>query len=115
MTSPPPYGRQTSTKRTQQLPTPFVDDFSLNFSTMNRRTFIQMSSVAAAGSTMLPVMDQPQDGRLKNWAGNIEYSTSQVHYPRSVEEVQTMVKQFPKYRALGTRHCFNRIADSNAH
>jgi len=74
-----------------------------------------MSSAAAAGSAMLPVMDQPQDGRLKNWAGNIEYSTSQVHYPRSVEEVQTMVKQLPKYRALGTRHCFNRIADSNAH
>jgi len=52
---------------------------------------------------------------LKNWAGNIEYSTDQVHYPRLVEEVQTMVKQLPGYRALGTRHCFNRIADSKAH
>ena len=82
---------------------------------MNRRTFIQLSSVAAAGNTLLPDLGQQQDGRLKNWAGNIEYSTDQVHYPRSVEDIQTLVKQLPKYRALGTRHCFNRIADSNAH
>lgn len=82
---------------------------------MNRRTFIQLSSAAAAGNTFLPGADQQQDGRLKNWAGNIEYSTGQVHYPRHVEEVQHLVKQLPKYRALGTRHCFNRIADSNAH
>jgi xylitol oxidase len=82
---------------------------------MNRRTFIQLSSVAAAGNTFLPDLGQQQDGRLKNWAGNIEYSTDQVHYPRSIEEVQILIKQLPKYRALGTRHCFNRIADSNAH
>ncbi|MBN9383240.1 MAG: FAD-binding protein [Chitinophagaceae bacterium] len=60
-------------------------------------------------------MGEPQDGRLKNWAGNIEYSTDQVHYPRTVEEVQAIVQQLPTYRALGTRHCFNRIADSKAH
>lgn len=60
-------------------------------------------------------MEQQQDGRLKNWAGNIEYSTDQVHYPHSVEDVQALVKKLPGYRALGTRHCFNRIADSNAH
>jgi len=81
---------------------------------MNRRTFIQLSSAAAAGNTFLPAVGQ-QDGRLKNWAGNIEYSTDHVHYPRSAEEVQALVKGLPKYRALGTRHCFNRIADSNAH
>ncbi|MBN8855209.1 MAG: hypothetical protein J0H07_25335 [Sphingobacteriales bacterium] len=51
----------------------------------------------------------------RNWAGNIEYSTPHIHHPRSVEEVQTMVRQLKKCRVLGTRHCFNRIADSKHH
>jgi xylitol oxidase len=51
----------------------------------------------------------------RNWAGNIEYSTPHIHYPRSVDEIQTLVRQLKKCRALGTRHCFNRIADSEHH
>ena len=81
---------------------------------MKRRTFLQLSSAVAAGNTLLPAMGQHADGRLKNWAGNIEYSTDHVHYPRSAEEVQSLLKKLQKYRALGTRHCFNRIADSTA-
>lgn len=50
--------------------------------------------------------------RLKNWAGNLTYSTDKVYYPKTVEEVQQLVKQSDKARALGTRHCFNDIADS---
>lgn len=53
-----------------------------------------------------------QNERLQNWAGNLEYSTSNVFYPTSVEEVQELVKKYSKFRSLGTRHCFNRIADS---
>lgn len=49
---------------------------------------------------------------LKNWAGNITYSTGNVFYPTSVDEVQNLVKQHSKLKALGTRHCFNTIADS---
>ncbi|HEY4207100.1 MAG TPA: FAD-binding protein [Puia sp.] len=51
----------------------------------------------------------------RNWAGNIEYSTSHIHHPRSAEEVQTLVRRLKKCRALGTRHCFNKIADSDHH
>lgn len=51
--------------------------------------------------------------KIKNWAGNLTYSTSKVFKPSSVEEVQEAVKSCKKMRALGTRHCFNRIADSN--
>jgi len=51
----------------------------------------------------------------RNWAGNIEYSTPHIHHPHSVEEVQTLVRQLKKCRVLGTRHCFNRIADSEHH
>jgi len=50
--------------------------------------------------------------RLKNWAGNLSYGTAQVQYPRSVEQVQQLIKQHSKLKALGTRHCFNTIADS---
>jgi xylitol oxidase len=35
-----------------------------------------------------------------------------VQYPKSVEEVQQLVKQHSKLKVLGTRHCFNTIADS---
>jgi xylitol oxidase len=51
----------------------------------------------------------------RNWAGNIEYSSADIHHPRSVEEVQTLVRRLQKCRVLGTRHCFNRIADSEHH
>lgn len=50
--------------------------------------------------------------RLKNWAGNLTYSTDQVFYPASVQEVQNVVKHKLKLKGLGTRHCFNTIADS---
>lgn len=53
-----------------------------------------------------------QDGRLKNWAGNLEYSTENVFYPTSAEEIQQLIKKLGRVKALGTRHCFNTIADS---
>ena len=50
--------------------------------------------------------------QLTNWAGNLTFSTGNVFYPKTVEEVQTLVKQHDKLKVLGTRHCFNNIADS---
>ena len=51
--------------------------------------------------------------RLKNWSGNYEYSTPNVHYPETIEQVQEVVKSCKKLRVLGTRHCFNSLADSD--
>jgi xylitol oxidase len=59
-----------------------------------------------------PLSSWAQAPRLKNWAGNLTYSTDNVQYPKSVAEVQQLVKKLPKVKALGTRHCFNTIADS---
>lgn len=59
-----------------------------------------------------PLSGWAQAPRLKNWAGNLTYSTDNVQYPKSVEEVQQLVKKHAKMKALGTRHCFNTIADS---
>jgi len=49
---------------------------------------------------------------LINWAGNLVYATDRVHTPASVEEVQEIVQRCRHLRPLGTRHSFNRIADS---
>jgi xylitol oxidase len=59
-----------------------------------------------------PLSSWAQTPRLKNWAGNLTYSTANVQYPKSVAEVQQLVKKLPKAKPLGTRHCFNKIADS---
>lgn len=49
---------------------------------------------------------------LRNWAGNLVYGTTRIHEPASVEQLQDVVKQCARLRPLGTRHSFNRIADS---
>lgn len=48
----------------------------------------------------------------KNWAGNITYSTNNIHEPATTDEVREIIMRSEKLRALGTRHCFNTIADS---
>jgi alditol oxidase len=79
---------------------------------MRRKTFIRLSSAWMATPLISSVPGYLPQQKLQNWAGNLTYSTDQVFYPRSVEEVQALVKKFDKLRALGTRHCFNTIADS---
>lgn len=50
---------------------------------------------------------------LRNWAGNIAYAARAVHTPASVAELQAIVRGSGKLRALGSRHSFNRIADTD--
>lgn len=47
-----------------------------------------------------------------NWAGNYTYRASVVHQPTSLDELRAIVARAPKIHALGSRHCFNDIADS---
>jgi len=65
-----------------------------------------------AAPLISPYYSFAQQDRLKNWAGNLTYSTGNVFYPTTVAEVQQLVKAHTKIKALGTRHCFNTIADS---
>src|ERR1700712_2774991 len=80
---------------------------------MKRKTFIQLSTTLMATPLISPLSAWAQAPRLRNWAGNLTYSTDKVQYPKSVAQVQQLVKKMPKVKALGTRHCFNTIADSN--
>ena len=79
---------------------------------MKKRTFIKLSSAVITGSMISPVIDWTQDDKLTNWAGNLIYSTNKLNNPTSIEQVKNFIKAHNKFKMLGTRHCFNTIADS---
>ena len=80
---------------------------------MNKRTFLKTSSALAAGTVLSRLVGcTPEKENLRNWAGNLTYSTSHVHYPETLAEVQQVVSSCSKLRGLGSRHSFNTIADS---
>lgn len=47
-----------------------------------------------------------------NWAGNLEYGATALRRPTTLEEVREIVTAGGPVRALGSRHCFNDIADT---
>ncbi|WP_460512634.1 FAD-binding protein [Frigoribacterium salinisoli] len=49
--------------------------------------------------------------RVRNWAGNLEYSAERVARPGSVDELRELVRGARRVRALGTRHSFSDVAD----
>ena len=81
---------------------------------MKKRTFLKISSALATGALLSPLAScvQTPKERLKNWSGNLTYSTANVDYPTTVEELQALVKKHDKMKVLGSQHCFNTIADS---
>lgn len=84
---------------------------------MNKRSFLKRLPLLAGGvmlsqQAMVACAPKQGDPPLKNWAGNLTFSTQNVHYPSTVAEVQDLVKKHDKIKALGSRHSFNSIADS---
>ncbi len=79
---------------------------------MNKRAFLKLTSAAMTGQIFSPLFTRASKDRLKNWAGNIEYSTDTLRSANSLEQVRAFVKNQAKFKVLGTRHCFNQIADS---
>ncbi len=62
-----------------------------------------------------PAIAPVTTGPLINWAGNLTYGTSSLLQAGSVEEARELVKKYDRLKVLGTRHCFNSIADSRDH
>ena len=82
---------------------------------MNKRTFLKTSSVIAGGALLsgdISCAPEEKKEHLTNWAGNLRYSTGNVHYPNTIGEVQDVIKKSQKLTALGSRHSFNTIADN---
>jgi alditol oxidase len=79
---------------------------------MSKRTFIKLVAALLAKPLFKPVLAWATANRLTNWAGNIEYSTESVYTASSTDQVQSFVRKQSRMKVLGTRHCFNTIADS---
>ena len=89
---------------------------------MKRKKFIKTTSAAVVGSMLTPLVSCKTENKqaakseeiLKrtNWAGNYTYKADTIYEPKSVKEVQQLVKKLDIQKALGSTHCFNNIADS---
>ena len=65
-----------------------------------------------ASPLISPLLSWASGEKLTNWAGNLEYSTQNLYPATSLEQVREFVKKQSSLKVLGTRHCFNNIADS---
>ena len=82
---------------------------------MKRKDFIKTSSLLFAGGVLTPHMacnTKTQGSVRTNWAGNYTYKAQSYYEPSSAEELQGLVKKLDIQKALGSRHCFNDIADT---
>jgi alditol oxidase len=79
---------------------------------MNKRSFLKLLTAVTASSYVPRVLASAAAEKLRNWAGNLEFSTDKLYTASSTKEVKDFVKKESKFKVLGTRHCFNNIADS---
>ena len=88
---------------------------------MDKRQFLKTTGAFVAAS-MLPhathAASAPPPADLEphctNWAGNLTYHADRLDSPRNIDELREIVRNSRKLRALGSRHSFNTIADSDA-
>lgn len=59
-------------------------------------------------------MNDHADVPRTNWSKTLHYSTNRVYAPTDAAQVAEIVKANPRLKGLGSRHCFNNIADTNA-
>jgi xylitol oxidase len=83
----------------------------------SRRRFVgQCAAVAGTAAVSATIGRTPAEAAqpqpLANWAGNYRYGTSRITSATSLAQVQAFVRAHPRFKVLGTRHCFNGIADS---
>jgi len=71
-----------------------------------------MCAAAMAQPILWPLQARNLDTKLRNWAGNLDFSTDRLYSAQSVDQVRDYVTKQEKLKVLGTRHCFNNIADS---
>ncbi len=83
---------------------------------MNRKKFLKTAGAAVAASTFSPLVacfpEKKKQNGLANWAGNYQYQSEANVIPSNAEDFKSQLKRLKKAKALGTRHCFNNIADT---
>ena len=68
----------------------------IKLTSMQRKTFIQWGSVLTMGSLILSSVAcklTKTKNAIKNWAGNITFSTDKVYAPSNVNEIISIVKK----------------------
>lgn len=75
---------------------------------MTKRQFLK----AALAS---PAIALSSKDRLTNWSGNVTYGTDHVEEASTLEQIRSLINSNNKLKVLGSRHCFNTIADSRHH
>ena len=80
---------------------------------MNKRTFMKLAFSVAASPLLSRVFAWGEERKLANWAGNLEYGTEHLHTSNSLDDVPQFVRGNRHFKVLGTRHCFNDIANTD--
>jgi xylitol oxidase len=52
---------------------------------------------------------------MQNWSKNVDFNDRAYLQPKSLTELQELVRTHPKIRARGTAHCFNEIANTSSY
>ena len=81
---------------------------------IDRRAFLKCVPVGLGAVSKAKTLFAQQDAAQFNWAGNVRYGTNRLLNIESVDQLQEFVKKQNSLKALGSPHCFSRIAD-NAH
>jgi len=79
---------------------------------MKKRAFLKLLSGMTVWPVTSPLEARAPVDKITNWAGNLEYGTDRLHSAASVEQVRQFVRSEKALKTLGSRHCFNDIADS---
>lgn len=74
---------------------------------------MKLCSALATGPFLGSGLVWPYSDKLMNWAGNLEYGTERLYSASSIDQVREFVGTHDRLKVLGTRHCFNSIANSN--
>ncbi len=82
--------------------------------TLNKRTFMKLASMMAASPFLSRVLAWAEEHKLANWSGNLEYSTDRLYPAATPGDVRRFVKANDHLKVLGTRHCFNDIANTSS-
>ena len=82
---------------------------------MTKRTFFKLLAMLISNRAVSPVFAWAAAEKLTNWAGNLVYGTDRLYSANSLQQVRDYVKRESNLKVLGTRHCFNNIADSAHH
>ena len=86
----------------------------------SRRRFVGQcaalaSTAAVSAATGRVPSEAAQAEPLRNWAGNYRYGTRRITSATSLAQIREFVGTHAHFKVLGTRHCFNGIADSADH